>query len=135
MSHLTTYSNNSLVNCNKTLLETSLKELGIELDYSNRVIKNQWITETVDAAIVYQGKRIAVGLNFKTNAEGQEEVEVAGDFYGTGLNQTELTNKIAQTYQKNNVIEKCKSQRWFVNEKDIVTKENGDIVIQAYRYA
>lgn len=135
MSHLTTYSNNSLVNCNKTLLETSLKELGIELDYSNRVIKNQWITETVDAAIVYQGKRIAVGLNFKTNAEGQEEVEVAGDFYGTGLNQTTLTNKIAQTYQKNNVIEKCKSQRWFVNEKDIVTKENGDIVIQAYRYA
>ena len=135
MSHLTTYSNNSLVNCNKTLLETSLKELGIELDYSNRVIKNQWITETVDAAIVYQGKRIAVGLNFKTNAEGQEEVEVAGDFYGTGLNQTELTNKIAQTYQKNNVIEKCKSQRWFINEKDIVTKENGDIVIQAYRYA
>lgn len=135
MSHLTTYKNNSLLNTKREMLEASLKELGIDLDYKNNTIKNTWINEKVDAAMIYEGKRIAVGLNFVTNEAGDEEVVVAGDFWGTGLNQAELTNKIAQTYQKNNVIEKCRSQRWFVEDSAVTTKENGDIVIQAYRYA
>lgn len=135
MSHLTTYKNNSLLNTKREMLEASLKELGIELDFKNNTIKNTWINEKVDAAMIYQGKRIAVGLNFVTNEAGDEEVVVAGDFWGTGLNQADLTNQIAQTYQKNNIIDKCRSQRWFVEDSAVTTKENGDIVIQAYRYA
>lgn len=135
MSHLTTYKSQSLVNPKRELLELALEELGIKLDYSNKTIKNQWITETVDASFIYNGKRIAAGLNFKTNAQGQEEVEMAGDFWGTGINQQQLTDKMSQIYQKHSIIEKCRSQRWFVNEQDIVTKENGEIVIQAHRYA
>jgi DNA-binding CsgD family transcriptional regulator len=134
MSHLTQFSNNSLVNTNKDRLEKSLKEIGVTLDYNNRTIKNQWIEDTVDAAFIVDGKRIAAGINFKM-VDGKETVEVNGDFYGTGLNQKTLTNQIAQVYQKNDVIAKCKSQRWFIdNEKDIKANENGDIVIQAYRY-
>lgn len=135
MSHLTTYKNNSLTNTNKEMLGVSLAELGITLDYNDRTIKNQWINEKVDAAMIHNGKRIAVGLNFVTNAAGEEEVVVAGDFWGTGLKQEELTNKIAQTYQKHNVVAKCRSQRWYVEDKNVVEKDNGDIVIQAYRYA
>lgn len=135
MSHLTTFKNNSLVNTNKELLEKSLGELNIALDYSNRTIKNTWINEQVDAAIIFEGKRIAVGLNFVTNEEGKEEVIVAGDFYGTGLNQAELTNKIAQVYQKNDIINKCRSQRWMVNESDISINEDGEYVIQASKFA
>ena len=135
MSHLTQYSNNSLVNCDRARLGEALKEVGISLDYENRTIKNQWIEETVDAAFIHDGKRIAVGINFKM-VDGKETVEVAGDFYGTGLNQKELTNKIAQVYQKHDVVQKCRDQRWFVdgNVEDMKENENGDIVIQAYRY-
>lgn len=135
MSHLTTYSNKCLVNTDRERLNLALRELGITLDYENRTIKNQWIEETVDAAFIHDGKRIAVGINFKTDAEGNETIEVAGDFYGTGLNQKEVTNKLSQIYQKHDIIQKCKDQRWFIdNEEDIKENENGDIVIQAYRY-
>ena len=135
MSHLTTYSNNSLVNTDRARLGEALKELGITLDYDNRQIKNTWINETVDAAFIHDGKRIAAGINFKM-VDGKETIEVAGDFWGTGLKQEELTNKLAQVYQKHDIVAKCKEQRWFVdgNVEDIKENENGDIVIQAYRY-
>lgn len=135
MSHLTNYTNNSLINTNKETLGKSLNELGIELDYENRTIKNQWINEQVDAAMIYKGKRIAVGINFTANAEGKEEITVSGDFYGTGLDQKEITNLIAQTYQKNDIVNKCRAQRWYVDEKNISTNEEGEIVIQAHRFA
>lgn len=135
MSHLTTYNNNNLINVKKEMLEKSLAEIGIILDYEDRHIRNSYISDTVDAAFIVNGKRIAAGINFKKNNNGDEIVEVAGDFWGTGLNQEEITNKISQIYQKNNIIEKCKSQRWYVeNENEIKENEDGEIVIQAYRY-
>lgn len=135
MSHLTTFKNNSLINTNKERLADSLKEIGLELDFNHKNIRNTWINETVDASIKKDGNYIAVGLNFITNAEGKEEVVVAGDFWGTGLNQEELTNRIAQVYQKNDIIAKCRSQRWYVNDADVKVNENGEYVITASRYA
>lgn len=135
MSHLTTFKNNALVNTNRELLTKALAEKGIVLDEVNNTIKNTWINEKVDAAIIYEGKRIAVGLNFVTNAEGEEEVVVAGDFYGTGLKQEELTNQIAQAYQKHNVISQCQAQGWFVEDNAITTNAKGEIEINAYRFA
>lgn len=135
MSHITTYKNQSLVNTDRARLNEALRELGITLDYDNRQIKNQWINDTVDAVFVHDGKRIAAGINFKM-VDGKEEIEVTGDFWGTGLNQTELTNKLAQVYQKHDIVAKCREQRWFVdgNVEDIKENENGQLVIQAYRY-
>lgn len=136
MSHLTTFKNNALTNTKKDLLAVAVSEIaGLELDFNHKNIKNTWINETVDASFKYNGKHIAVGLRFETNAEGEEEAVVAGDFYGTGLNQEELTNKIAQVYQKHKVIETCLEANWFINQDEIVQESNGDIVIEAYRYA
>ena len=135
MSHITTYKNQSLVNTDRARLNEALREFGITLDYDNRQIKNQWINDTVDAVFVHDGKRIAAGINFKM-VDGKEEIEVTGDFWGTGLNQTELTNKLAQVYQKHDIVAKCREQRWFVdgNVEDIKENENSQLVIQAYRY-
>lgn len=135
MSHLTTFKNNSLVNTNKETLCKSLAEMDIILDYENKNIKNSWINKDCDAAMIYKGKRISVGINFKMNEDGTELVEVEGDFYGTGLNQEQLTNRIAQIYQKNDIINKCRSQRWFVSEENIKVNEEGEYVIQASRFA
>ena len=81
------------------------------------------------------GKRIAAGLNFVTNDKGEETVVVSGDFYGTGLDQEEFTNLIAQTYQKHNVISKCEEQGWYVEDENVTVDANGKIVINAYRFA
>lgn len=135
MSHLTTFKNNSLINTNRELLTASIAELGLSIDFNHKNIRNTWINDTVDAAFKKNGEYIAVGLRFTTNADGEEEVTVAGDFWGTGLKQEELTNKIAQVYQKNRVINVCQEANWFIEQDAVKTEENGDIVIQAYRYA
>ena len=136
MSHLTTYKNNALQNTNKEILEQSLLEMGITLDRNNRTIKNSYIEETVDAAIIYNGQRLCAGLNFKTDAEGNEMIEMAGDFWGSGLDQTEFTNKIAQVYKKNDIINKCRNQSWYIDEDGITyDKEKEEYVISAYQYA
>lgn len=135
MSHLTTFKNNSLINTNRELLASSIAEIGLTIDFNHKNIKNTWIDDTVDATFMKDGRYIAVGLRFTTNSEGEEEVTVAGDFYGTGLRQEELTNRIAQVYQKNRVISVCQEANWFIDQDAIKTEENGEIVIEAYRYA
>lgn len=135
MSHLTTFKNNSLVDTKKELLAAAIQEIGLEIDYNHKTVSNQWINEPVDAAFKKDGRYISVGLRFTKNGEGKEEVTVAGDFWGTGLRQEELTNKIAQIYQKHHVMDVCSSAHWFIDNDAITTEENGDIVIEAYRYA
>lgn len=135
MSHLTTFKNNSLINTNKELLANSIAELGLTIDYNHKIIENSYIKENVDATFMKDNKYISVGLRFETNSNGEEEIVVAGDFWQTGLRQEELTNKIAQVYQKNRVVSVCKEANWFIDQDAIKTEANGDIVIQAYRYA
>ena len=135
MSHLTTFKNNSLINTKRDMLATAIAESGLEIDFNHKNIKNTWINDTVDATFKKDGKHIAVGLRFETNENGEEEVTVAGDFWGTGLNQTILTNQIAQVYQKHKVIETCTEANWFIDQDSITTNAEGEIVIEAYRYA
>jgi hypothetical protein len=135
MSHITNFKNDCLVNTDRARLNAALREMGITLDTENRKIENAWINDTVDAVLVVDGKRIPAGLNFKM-VDGNETIEVSGDFYGTGINQKELTDKLAQVYQKHDIVAKCKDQKWYVDEaaENIREDENGDYVIQAYRY-
>lgn len=136
MSHMSTYSNNCLKNTKREMLLTSLREIEIELDFDHKEVRSSWDNTTADAAIIYKGKRIAAGLNFKQNEDGTESVEMVGDFYGTGLDQKDFTDRIAQVYSKNDIISKCKSQRWYIKDQNnIKVNENGEYVIQAYRYA
>lgn len=134
MSHLTTYNSEVLVNCKKTLLKKAVLDLGLGIDYNIKTIKNTWITEMVDAGLLKDGKPIAIGFNFKK--EGKNiKLEVAGDFWGTGIDQSSFINKLAQAYKKHDVIFQCKQQGWTVNSEDItIDKKTNEIVIQASRY-
>lgn len=136
MSHMSTYSNNCLKNTNRARLLASLREIEVELDFDHKEVKSSWDNTTADASIIYKGKRIPAGLNFKTDAEGNETIEMVGDFYGTGLDQKAFTDKMAQYYQKNDIIAKCEDQKWYVDDaEDIKLNKKGEFVIQAYRYA
>lgn len=134
MSHLTTYHSDVLINCKKTLLNRAVADLGLKIDWDIRNIKNTWITDTVDCGFVKNGTPISVGLKF--NKEGANtKLEVAGDFWGTGIDQLTFIDKLAQSYKKHDVIFQCEQQGWTVNKEDVfIDKKTNEVVIQANRY-
>lgn len=136
MSHLSTFKNDALKNADREKLAKAFSEIeGMALDYTIKSIQNTWIQDTVDGGLVYNGRNIPLGVKFNTDAENNTIAEIVGDAYGTGIDQEELTNRVSQIYQKNDIVEKCRRQRWYVRDEDIVQNEEGEYVIQAYRYA
>ena len=134
MSHLTTYNSKVLVNCKKTLLTKAVKDLGLTIDYNIKQIKNTWITENVDAGFLKDGKPISVGIKFVKD-RNNTILEVAGDFFCTGLNESTFIDKLSQSYKKYDIIFQCEQQGWTVNREDIsIDSKTNEIVIQASRY-
>lgn len=134
MSHLTTYNSEVLVNCKKTLLKKALADLGLSVDHEIKMINNTWITEPVDAGLVQDGNPISVGFKYKK--EGAKTIlEVAGDFWGTGIDQGTFINKLAQAYKKHDVIYQCEQQGWTVSKEDItIDNKTQEVIILASRY-
>lgn len=134
MSHLTTYNSDVLVNCSKVLLKRALKDLGLEIDYNIKQVKNSWITEPVDAGFIKDGKAISVGVKFIENGKNTT-LQVAGDFFCTGIDQSTFIDKLSQQYKKHDVICQCEEQGWTVNREDIfIDSKTKEVVIQASRY-
>ena len=137
MSHLSSYKNNSLKNTDDSLLRQTLEEIGLQIDFDKKKIKTDswsWKEADVDAVLMQNGKDLPIGLKFNRSENGDKEVEIIGDFYGTGLRQEQLTNQLAQYYQKNHIISKCEEQGWYVDQNSI-REVDGEIVFQAERWA
>lgn len=120
---------------NMELFEKSLKEeLGVTLDFNTKNIRNTWGSETVDCALVVDGRVRALGFRFSK----EDGVELVGDSYGSGIRgigdnkQEALMNKIAQFYQKHNIKNKLEQSGWIV--EDITVDEKQQIVIDAYQW-
>lgn len=135
MSHLTTYESNSLVNVKKSLLIKALKDLDLEINFDLKQVHNTFIRESVDAVLVKNGKPISVG--FKLIREGKDiKLQLAGDFYRTGLNESALIDNISQMYKKHHIVEQCKQQGWSVTSKDInLDSKTDEVVITATKLA
>ena len=118
-------------NVNKKMLESTLKSMGIGLDYSVKNIKNAYGTDTCDAALVKNNKVTSMGIRFNK----QKGIELVGDIWGTGLGkhlgQEDLMNEIAHNYQVNNVKKQLMYSNW--NIENEVTK-NGKTVIELVQY-
>ena len=135
MSHLTKYESNVLVNTDKYLLEDALAELGITLDSSIKKVKNSYVSTKVDAAFIMNGKVLSLGIQYVKN-NNDINTTIVGDYFGTGINQFTFIDQLSQLYKKHEIIYKCKLEGWTINKEDItVDKDNGDIIINASRYA
>lgn len=117
----------------RDLFERALNEdLGVTLDYKTNNIRNTWGSETVDCAIVNNGRVTALGFRFSDNGG----VELVGDIFGSGLGgdgkQESLMNKIAQFYQKHNLKQNLELNGWIV--EDIKINDKKEIEINAYQW-
>lgn len=138
MSHLSTYSNEALGNVKEDLLCKSFGEIGLSLDFNKKQISTDkwaWKTQEVSAVFMQGTKELPIGIKFTQKADGTQSCEIVGDFYGTGLNEREVNNKIAQYYSKNHIMDKCESQGWRVDADSIRENEEGQIIFEASRYA
>lgn len=119
-------------NVDRGLLEQSLNEMGIGLDFNTTTIRNGYGTDTVDAAFVNlrDNQTKSIGIAF-TQKGG---IELRGDIWATGFGvdgkQEALLDKIAQTYQKNNIVKVVENNGWTIES----TKEvNGKIELELYQ--
>ena len=138
MSHLSTFKNNALGNVREELLQKSLSEVGLQIDFHNKKITTSrwsWREKDVDGVFMRNGEVLPIGVAFTQNADGTQSCEIVGDFYGTGLNEVEVNNKIAQYYTKNHIIDKCEQQGWTVDYSTVEENKEGEIVFEAFRYA
>lgn len=131
MSHWRKFESKVLENTKRDLLKKALGEMGLELDENCHEIQNSWGHEHVDAGLKMKGRTLSLGINFKQN-EGNEQLELTGDFYGTSLNESQFIDKLAQVYQKHNIIQKCEEQGWLVNAENskMVADGNGNIYLE-----
>ncbi|MGL5507783.1 MAG: DUF1257 domain-containing protein [Paraclostridium sp.] len=117
-------------NIDRGMLELALKDLEIGLDNNVKTIKNSYGTDSVDAGFIYKDRNISMGISY--NKKGG--VELVGDIWGTGLGrdgkQDALLNKIAQAYQKRNVLQALDMNGWTVESTNIV---NGKVEIEVYQ--
>ena len=129
MSHWKTFTNDALTNTNVGLLGKALKEMGVDLDTSIKSIKNTWGYEEVDMGFKKDGKTIALGFK-----QVGQKLELKGDFYGTGLRESDFMDRVCQVYTKEDIINKINTQTQYTVDS-MQTNENGDIEILAYCYA
>lgn len=116
----------------RLLEETLKKEFDVTLDFKTTRIRNTWGSEDVDCALVNNGRVRALGFRISK----ENGIELVGDIYGSGLggdgDQEVLMNKIAQMYQKFNMVSKLSANGW--NIENIDTNEEGEVILDIMRY-
>ena len=132
MSHWRTFKAEVLKDVDKETLKKALADLGLEMDESLKVVDNAYGSSKVDASLKKDGRHISVGLNFNEQEDGSTQLEVNGDFMGTGLDERTFVDELSQSYQKHNVIEQCESSGWTV--ESIETNDDGEIEIEAFQW-
>lgn len=132
MSHWKKFEADVLKDINMETLTKAVKDLGVEMDTGIKSIRNTWGNETVSAGLKTNGSAIALGFNFK-EVNGKTQLELSGDFYGTGLDERTFIDKLAQSYQKHNAVEKLEEQGWTIDS--IEFNEKNEIEIEAFQWA
>lgn len=131
ISHWKKFTTNVLKNVQEDLLVRACTDLGISYDRTINSIRNTWGNERCDAGLIYNGKAIPLGFNFKVE-DGKTKLELSGDFFATGLRESSFMDSLSQAYQKYNAQRQLEDQGWIIDSTIAV---NSDIVIEAYQWA
>lgn len=129
MSHFVNYACKVV---NKEYLKRSLKELGF--DYSEDEIIEDYYKKhrKVELAVVRNNTKLPIGWerNQETN-----ELDLIADWFNTGINQNQFTQKISQLNSKYLIQDVCEEKGWFVDPDDIYVDEEQKIKVRGVQYA
>jgi hypothetical protein len=132
MSHWKKFSSNVLEDINKETLAKATADMGVGFDEKIKSISNTWGNESVSAGLTKDGRKIALGFNFKQR-NGKISLELSGDFFGTGLDERSFVDTLSQNYQKHKTVAALEEQGWVVDSIEL-NKKN-EIEIEAYQWA
>jgi hypothetical protein len=132
MSHFAVYTCNV---SNIDFVKRGLEEMGLS-HKTNQQVKD-WAGQNVNVelAVVKDGRVLPIGWNQKTDAEGNQTLELTAEWFQVPLREKEFTNQISQLHSKYQVLQTCEENRWNVDENDIQFNQNGEIEIMAYSFA
>lgn len=128
MSHWKAFTNNTLKDTNMGYLEAALRTMGLGLDHSCKQISNAWGKEAVDMALT-SDKNGKIALGFKLNAENV--LELKGDFYCSGLNESTFINALSQKYQQIRITEAMETAGWNVEAS---TNAKGEVELEVSQW-
>lgn len=127
MSHWVTCKNDILKKTNIKHLESALRDLGLELKDDVKEIQNSYGRDKVDMALAKKGNVLPLGFK-----KIDDDLELRGDFFATGLNSNTFLNEVAQHYEKHRIKNVLALAGWTVRPEKI--NAEGEIEIEAIEY-
>lgn len=121
-----------LTDCKKDLLEKALNSLGFALDHNQKTVRNAWGSSDCDAALVKQGRTMPLGIAY-TEEDNKTKATLVGDFWGTGVNESNFINEMSVAYSKESIKQYCDENGYTIDVDQV--DDNGEIVMQAWQYA
>lgn len=86
---------------------------------------------TCDAALVNNsGKVLQIGVTYHNE---ENNLEVQGDFWNTGIDHQSLIQKLAQIYQKNYLMKQLEFNGYTI--ESVETNLKGEVEIETYPWA
>lgn len=102
MSEWRKYENNFFKNIDIPTLEKAVKSLGLGIDTNVKEVRNYYGSSPVDLAFVKNNHVLSIGLKFEQDGN----VALHGDFYATGIQETDFIDKLSQQYSKEMIVDK-----------------------------
>ena len=134
LSHWRTYNAKVLEDINMSTLEKSVADMGLSLDTSIKNVANSYGRDAVDAGLKKDTQTLALGFQF-TETKGKIALSLRGDFWGTGLNESQFMDKLAQHYQKNKAIDFVLPNQGYTVESCTLNEQTNEYEVLAYQYA
>ncbi len=134
MSCWRNYTCDVLKDVDKNIMEEALKNKGVTLDYTNRIVKSYYEdrSENVDATFIKDGHSIDLGIIFDDETH---HAKIVGDFWNTGLNDATFTDELSREYQRINLVARLEHLGYTVDEETVTENADGSIEMEAYAFA
>ncbi len=126
MSHWVTLKNDCMKKTDIGMLTKALQDMGLGLDMNCKSVANSYGRSQVDMAVTKNGQ--VVSLGFQQNGE---DLELKGDFYGSGVNEARFMDTVSQHYVKNKALSALDNEGYIFESQEV--DKDGNIVIMAYQ--
>ena len=135
MSCWRTYSCEALKNVDKELAKKALEKMGVQVDETVKFIDAPYATSevksgNVDAGFIKNGQAVPVGVIWK-NKDGF--MEIAGDFWRTGIDEEEFMNTVAGNVMKATLENQLELMGYTIDEATLEETET-EFVGECYQF-